>query len=83
MAKSFYYDTANIDLEALQRISSGLYVLTTFDKKIANGCIIDSIAFASHKPKKIVVCISKGSLTAEMIKESNVFTLSALSQSAP
>lgn len=69
--------------KALERISYGMYILTSRKGGKLNGQIVNAVLQTTADPVTITVCVSHDNLTHEFIEESRVFTLSILSESAP
>lgn len=72
-----------MNLKALQKISYGLYILTSGKEGKFNGQIVNAVVQATADPVTITVCVSHDNLTHEFIDSSRVFTLSVLSEDAP
>lgn len=68
---------------ALNKISYGLYILTTAWNGIDNGCIINTVSQVALNPDRIMISINKTSYTGELIKNSGVFNLSILTEETP
>ena len=72
-----------MDLISLQKISYGLYVLTSADGDRHNGCIINTaIQQTSVEPVLVSVTVSKANLTHDIILKSGKFNISVLDQTA-
>lgn len=69
--------------KALHKISYGLYIISSKKGKKFNGQIANTVFQVCSEPPVVAVCINKENLTHEFIKESNVFTVSILSQNSP
>ena len=72
-----------MNLKALHSISYGLYVIGSRKGDRLNGQIANTVIQVSSEPPTISVCINKGNLSHEFIKESKVFAASTLCQSTP
>jgi len=72
-----------MNLKALYAISYGLYVIGSKKGDRLNGQIANTVIQVCSQPPTISVCINKGNLTHEFIKDSAVFTVSVLSQDTP
>jgi flavin reductase (DIM6/NTAB) family NADH-FMN oxidoreductase RutF/rubredoxin len=70
-------------LEALHKISYGLYVVTSGKKEKSNGQIANTVFQATSEPPSISVCINKKNLTHSFIRESGFFAVSVLSKRTP
>lgn len=69
-----------MNLKALHKIGYGLYVVCSRKGDRLNGQIANTIFQITAEPPTIAVSINKNNLTHEFIRESKVFTVSALSQ---
>ena len=73
-----------MDTKALQKLTYGLYVVTSVNRKGKyNGQIVDAIMQASSDPVLLAMCINKKNLTHEYITESGIFSLSVLAIDTP
>ncbi len=70
-------------MNAMMKISYGLYILTSKDQEKDNGCIINTVCQVAQKPDRIMISVNKDSYTCEMIKSSMLFNLSVLSEETP
>ena len=68
--------------KALQKLSYGLYVLTTNLNGKDNGCIINTAVQVTSNPEYISIAVSNTNYTTELLKESKVFNLSVISEKA-
>lgn len=71
-----------IDLEALNQMSYGLYVLATRQGERSGGCIINTAMQVTVEPNRIIVAVNKQNATHAWMAESGVFALSVLDTSA-
>ena len=69
-----------IENSAMFKLSYGLYVLTAKCDGKDNGCIVNTVIQITDKPKRILVAVNKANHTCKMIKETNEFTVSCLTQ---
>ena len=69
--------------DMLYNISYGLYVLTTFDGKKNNGCILNSVNQVSSNPDRLMISINKKNYTANTLKETKVCNLCVLNKHTP
>jgi flavin reductase (DIM6/NTAB) family NADH-FMN oxidoreductase RutF/rubredoxin len=69
--------------KALQKLSYGLYVVTSKKEDKLNGQIANTVFQITSEPPTIAVSINKSNLTWEFIRESRVFAVSVLSQDTP
>ncbi|MFC2067437.1 flavin reductase [Chloroflexota bacterium] len=72
-----------MNLKALQRLSYGLYVVTSRKNDKLNGQIANTVFQITSDPPTIAVSINKSNLTWEFIKESGVFAISILCEDTP
>ena len=72
-----------IEKGAMHKLSYGLFALFTNDGKKDNACIINTATQISDNPTTICICVNRANYSNEIIKQSGVFTLSILSESAP
>ena len=72
-----------MDFNALNKISYGMYVISSIKENALNGQICNSVMQITSEPVKIAVCINKQNLTHEFIEKSKVFTVSVLSKETP
>jgi flavin reductase (DIM6/NTAB) family NADH-FMN oxidoreductase RutF/rubredoxin len=68
---------------ALQKISYGLYIVTSGQDGRFNGQIANSLFQVTSKPATIAISINKDNYTYELIKLSRKFVVSILSEAAP
>ena len=69
-----------MDTNALFKIGYGLYVVTTKDNGIDNGCILNSIMQVTSEPCQIAVCVNKNNYTCEIIQRTKKFNVSILTE---
>lgn len=69
-----------INIEALFKISYGLYLIGSGNKESGNGYVSNTVFQVSADPPKIATACSKNNFTCEMIKKSGVFSVSVLHQ---
>ncbi|MEK6646589.1 MAG: rubredoxin [Candidatus Firestonebacteria bacterium] len=72
-----------MNLQVLNKISYGMYVVCSKKGDKINGQIVNTVFQITSEPPTIAVSINKKNLTYEYIKESKVFTLSILSKDTP
>ncbi|MFC1940554.1 rubredoxin [Chloroflexota bacterium] len=72
-----------MNLKALQKLSYGLYVVTSKKGDKLNGQIANTVFQVTSEPPTIAVSINRNNLTWEFIKESRVFAVSVLCQDTP
>ena len=67
-----------INFEALFKISYGLYIVSSGDKKSGNGFISNTIFQVTAEPVKFAACCSKNNYTTEFISKTGAFAVSVL-----
>ncbi len=79
-----------MNLQALYRISYGLYIVTSVKKegngrdgRKYNGMIANTVFQVSSDPILVAACINKENLTHQYIKDSGVFAASVLAKDTP
>jgi len=72
-----------MNLKALYSISYGMYVVGSRKGDRLNAQIANTVIQVCSEPPTISVCINKGNLTHEFIKDGGVFTVSVLSRDTP
>ncbi len=72
-----------MNTKALHLISYGMYVICSKKGDRINGQTGNTLTQVSSEPPIISVCINKGNLTHEYIKDSGVFSASILAQDTP
>ena len=72
-----------MNLGALQKLSYGLYVVTSKKGERLNGQIANTVFQVTSEPPTVAVSINQNNLTWEFIKESKAFAVSILSQDTP
>ena len=71
------------ELKALQKVSYGLYVVSSRLGEKLNGQMANTVFQVTAEPAKIAVCINKQNLTHQYISESGLFSVSILSRETP
>jgi len=72
-----------MNLKALYKLSYGLYVVCSRKGDRFNGQIANTVFQITSEPPTVAASINKNNLTHEFIKESKVFTASALRRDTP
>lgn len=72
-----------MNLRALQKLSYGLYVVTSKKGDKLNGQIANTVFQITSEPPTIAVSINKSNLTWDFIRDSGVFAVSVLCQDTP
>ncbi len=71
-----------INFEALFKISYGLFIVSSGDKKRGNGFISNTVFQVTSEPPKFAICCNKDNYTAEFIQRTNTFSVSVLHTAA-
>jgi ferric-chelate reductase [NAD(P)H] len=71
-----------IDLQSLFNIQYGMYVISSFQGDGLNGQIATTVMQVTNEPIKLTACLSKETLTHDMIVSSRVFGISVLDTTA-
>ena len=71
-----------MDPKAMQKLSYGLFVLTTKTGEKLNGCITNTAIQVTTEPNQIAFAVNKANLTHDMVKESGRFVISIISEKA-
>ena len=69
-----------MDAKALYKITYGLYLLTARDSLGDNGCIINTAIQIANEPARIAVSVLRPNKTCDMIRQTGVFNVCALTQ---
>lgn len=67
-----------MDPKALYSLSYGVFMLATRSGNKENGCITNTCMQVASSPTRLAICCLNTNLTCDLIKESNLFTLSIL-----
>lgn len=70
-----------MDKKALYSLSYGVFMLATKAGDRTNGCITNTCMQVANSPTRVAISVLNSNYTCDLIKESNVFTLSILDQS--
>jgi len=76
-------NSSSVDTSALNKLSYGLFVLTTKDGEKDNGCIINTAMQITSTPLRVSIAVNKANFTHNMIAETGAFNISTLSTSTP
>lgn len=71
-----------MDDNAMFKLTYGLFVLTAKEGEKDNGCIVNTVSQVASQPNTVAVAVSKSNFTHDMIKNTGVFNVSVLTQSA-
>src|SRR4030043_1031059 len=72
-----------MDIKTLQKISYGMYVISSKKGEKFNGQIANTVFQVTSEPPEIAVSMCKQNLTHEFVNESRFFTVSILSKETP
>lgn len=72
-----------MNLNALFKISYGLYIISSIKDNRYNGQIANTVFQVTSEPPQFAICINKNNLTHEFIEYSKVFTVSILTKDTP
>jgi len=72
-----------VDVNALQKIGYGVYVVCSRDGDKLNGQIANTVFQVCSEPPMVAVAINHKNLTHDFIQKSGVFSASVLSQDTP
>jgi flavorubredoxin/rubredoxin len=76
-----HHGTAGVD--AMFKISCGLYALVVKDGEKENGCIINTVMQITSAPNRIAIAVNKANFTHEMLMKAKEFSAYILTESAP
>ena len=71
-----------MDKKALYKLSYGVFMLSTKVGSKVNGCITNTCMQVAGNPTRIAICVINTNYTCDLIKESGVFALTFLDQTA-
>jgi flavin reductase (DIM6/NTAB) family NADH-FMN oxidoreductase RutF/rubredoxin len=71
-----------INIEALLKISYGLYVISSGSKVRGNAYISNTVMQVASNPPTFAACCNKNNFTADFIQKSGAFSISVLDQNA-
>lgn len=74
---------AEIDPNAMFKLSYGLFVLSANDGSKDNGCIINTVMQVTDVKKRIAIAVNKANYTHDMIKKTGEFNVSVLTTDVP
>jgi len=70
-----------MDITALFKLSSGLYIIGTKDNERNIGCVVNTVVQTTAQPVTLSVCVNKNNFTNDCIKKSKEFSVSIISES--
>lgn len=71
-----------MDQKSMFRLSYGVFLLATKAGARENGCITNTCMQVANDPVRVAITVINANYTCELIKQSGVFTLSMLDQTA-
>ena len=71
-----------LDVNAMFKLSYGLFVLSTKDGEKDNGCIVNTVMQVTDAPMRISVTVNKKNYTTELIEKTGLLNVSILSEEA-
>jgi len=71
-----------INFEAFFKVSYGLYIVSSGDKKNGNGYIANAVFQVTAEPAQFAICCNKDNHTTKFLKQSQVFSISVLKERA-
>lgn len=69
-----------IDITATFNLTYGLFVITTRDGEIDNGCLANTAFQVAENPLKIAISVQTGNYTREIIEKTGKFNISVLTE---
>lgn len=69
-----------MNIEALFKLSYGLYIVSSHDGGKLNGHISNTVFQVTAEPARIAVCSNKDNLTTDYIRSSKVFAVTVISE---
>ena len=71
-----------MDPQVMFKLSYGLFVLTTREGPLDNGCIINTAQQVTTTPNRISIAVNKQNFTHDLIMKNGAFNISILSEDA-
>lgn len=71
-----------IDLKAFQKMTYGLYIVSSRQGDVSAGCVVNTLSQVTVEPTQMTIAINKDNYTTQIIQQSGLFTAVVLSQSA-
>ena len=72
-----------MDTNALEKISYGLYILSSKCRDKTSGCVIDACIQAGTNPDRVLISVLNTNYTRKIIKKSDVFSVNVLAEDCP
>ena len=70
-------------LKSVNKLVSGMYLLTDREEGQDYGCLINSVMEVSRNPARIAVCLVKTNATHGVLQRTGIFNLCAITEDAP
>jgi len=70
-------------MNVLNRLTYGVFILTSKHKKKASGCVINTCMQISTNPDRIIISLMNSNYTRDIIKDSGVFCVAILDEGCP
>lgn len=67
-------------MEAMHKLTYGLFILTARDGDKDNGCVVNTVMQVTTEPNRIIAVINKQNLTHDMVMKTGIFNVTVLSQ---
>jgi flavin reductase (DIM6/NTAB) family NADH-FMN oxidoreductase RutF/rubredoxin len=71
-----------MNFAAFFKVTYGLYIVSTGDKKNGNGFVSNSVFQVTAEPPQIAACCNKDNFTAQLIQDTGFYSVSVLNQDA-
>lgn len=72
-----------MDGRAFQKLTCGLYVVTTVHEGQKSGCVVNTVTQVTSSPAKVMVAINKQNFTSGILEKAGVFHITALTEEVP
>jgi flavin reductase (DIM6/NTAB) family NADH-FMN oxidoreductase RutF len=72
-----------MEQKVLQKISYGLYLVTTAIDACDSGCIVNSVTEVTSSPLRVQITMNKANYTHELIQKSSLVNLCILDETVP
>lgn len=69
-----------MDLKAMEKLTYGIYMLSTVQEEQKNGCIINTCMQVANDPARIAISVLNSNYTCELLKKSRIFAMSLLDE---
>ena len=72
-----------METNVLNKLTYGLYILSSKKGDKANGCIIDACVQVGVDPDRVLISVMNSNYTRKLIKDSKVFCIAVLDEDCP